>query len=409
MYPRLTGPQFHPILTGSQKGGTMALSMSVSAGAHNARHNTDLEYRSGLDNVDPTRSHLNEVLADESIDDAYGRLFGDALAAYNAKQVEKGHPDRAIADYRAKVEGAYRADAAKVASGKKGRGNVPKPCYEYVFQIGDRDTWRQVPIETLKEVYKEAFERVRERTAGAIYWFQASEHFDEQGAGHLHVAGIAYGSGNKRGLEVQVSMSQALRTLGLKRLPDLQNLFMKELEAAAHEHGIERDIMGCDREHRDVAEWKQAQRDVADMTERLEAKTGQVAGLDAEITDKQRRLERLQGEIGGIAEKIAQREAEIESDKEERRALEGAQRFEESRAGKLEGAIAEVRAALREVVDKLKGVLDGLREAAMERQTVMDRAATPRAGLSALRAEKAYESGMRMRDRGRGVGARADR
>lgn len=30
----------------------MALSMSVSAGAHNARHNTDLAYRANLRNVD---------------------------------------------------------------------------------------------------------------------------------------------------------------------------------------------------------------------------------------------------------------------------------------------------------------------------------------------------------------------
>lgn len=363
----------------------MALSMSVSAGAHNARHNTDLDYRARLDNVDPSRSHLNEVLADESIDDAYERLFGDALAAYNAKQDAKGHPERAIADYRAKVEGAYRADAAKVASGKKGRGNVPRPCYEYVFQIGDRDTWRQVPTETLKEVYKEAFERVKEKTAGAIYWFQASEHFDEEGAGHLHAAGIAYGTGNKRGLETQASMSQALKTLGLKRLPDLQNLLMKELETAAHEHGIERDVMGCDREHRNVAEWKQAQRDVSDMVERLEMKT-------AQVDEMQRRLECLQGEIGGVEEKIQAREAEIETSKTIRRELEREKCFESGRARGLEVAIAEVRAAIREVMDRLMGVLVNLREAAMDRQAVMDRAAAPPAGLSALRAEKVYES-----------------
>ncbi len=36
----------------------MALSMSVSAGKHNARHNTDLAYRAKLPNVDPKLSSL---------------------------------------------------------------------------------------------------------------------------------------------------------------------------------------------------------------------------------------------------------------------------------------------------------------------------------------------------------------
>lgn len=36
----------------------MALSMSVSAGAHNARHNTDLAYRANLRNVDADLQNL---------------------------------------------------------------------------------------------------------------------------------------------------------------------------------------------------------------------------------------------------------------------------------------------------------------------------------------------------------------
>lgn len=61
----------------------MALSMSVSAGKHNARHNTNLAYRAKLPNVDPKLSHLNFAIRDEPIKEAYNRVFGKSLSDYN--------------------------------------------------------------------------------------------------------------------------------------------------------------------------------------------------------------------------------------------------------------------------------------------------------------------------------------
>lgn len=119
----------------------MALSMSVSAGAHNARHNTDLAYRANLRNVDADLSVGNISIRDVPIAEAYETVFGDSLRAYNAKQKSKGHPERCIGDYLSKIEKAYSDDSARVKSGNKGRVNVPKPCYEYVLQIGNRDTF----------------------------------------------------------------------------------------------------------------------------------------------------------------------------------------------------------------------------------------------------------------------------
>lgn len=284
----------------------MALSMSVSAGKHNDRHNTDLEYRATLENVDPELSADNVVLADEAIGDAYARLFGEALERYNDRQRDK-HPERVIEDYHAKIDAAWRADQAKVESGAKGRGNVPQPSYEYVIQIGNHDTWKSVPRDTLTEIYTETFERLKAKTAGAIDWHQAVIHYDEPlGSGHLHVDGIAYGTGNKRGLETQVSMNQALKALGLKRLPDLQNLIMVELEDVAHEHGIERDVMECDRSHQDVAAYKQTQRDVAVMTDRLEKKTAQVEQVERRLEHLQQREVELAGEVADLEAKAVE-------------------------------------------------------------------------------------------------------
>lgn len=277
----------------------MALSMSVSAGKHNARHNTDLAYRAKLPNVDPKLSSLNFTIRDEPIGKAYDRIFGKSLSDYNAKQRAKGHSERCIADYHAKVEGAWKADSAKVDSHKKGRSNVPKPCYEYVLQLGNRDTFREeLDYETAKEIFKESVDSIEEKTKGAIDWFQVTAHFDEpDGTWHIHMAGIPYGEGNKRGLEKQVSMTQALKTLNLKRLPDLQNLMMGELEKAAAAHGIERRLMGCDRKHLDVQKYQQAMRDYNDLTDKIEQKRSRVAELARDIESKERTVARLDRSI----------------------------------------------------------------------------------------------------------------
>lgn len=277
----------------------MALSMSISAGKHNARHNTDLAYRAKLPNVDPKLSRLNFTIKDEPIEKAYNRIFGKSLSDYNAKQRAKSHSERCIADYHAKVEGAWKADSAKVDSHEKGRSNVPKPCYEYVLQLGNRNTFREeLDYETAKEIFKESVDSIEEKTKGAIDWFQVTAHFDEpDGTWHIHMAGIPYGEGNKRGLEKQVSMTQALKTLNLKRLPDLQNLMMGELEKAAAAHGIERRLMDCDRKHLDVQKYQQLMRDYNDLTDKIEQKRSRVAELARDIESKERTVARLDRSI----------------------------------------------------------------------------------------------------------------
>ena len=178
----------------------MALSMSVSAGAHNARHNTDLAYRANLRNVDADLSVGNISIRDVPIAEAYETVFGDSLRAYNAKQKSKGHPERCIGDYLSKIEKAYSDDSARVKSGNKGRVNVPKPCYEYVLQIGNRDTFGgELDNGKAEEIFRETADSIRSKTEGAIEWFQIAVHFDEKdGTPHMHMAGIPYATGCKR-------------------------------------------------------------------------------------------------------------------------------------------------------------------------------------------------------------------
>lgn len=59
----------------------MALSMSVSVGAHNARHNTDLAYRANLRNVDADLSVGNISIRDVPIAEASALRQANALRA----------------------------------------------------------------------------------------------------------------------------------------------------------------------------------------------------------------------------------------------------------------------------------------------------------------------------------------
>jgi hypothetical protein len=363
----------------------MALSMSVSAGKHNPRHNTDLDYRARLKNVDKSLSHLNETLLDEGVENAYSRLFGAAAEAYNAKQRDK-HPERVIEDYHAKVDAAWRADMAKVESGKKAKSNVPAPQIEYVIQIGNRDTWRDsVTVEEYRAIYAETLDAVRARTRGAIDWYQAAIHFDEpDGTPHLHVVGITYGTGNKRGLETQVSMKQALKTLGLDRLPDLQNLLMGELEKVCHAHGIERDVMDCKRRHQDVPEWQQTCRDLADMTDKLELKTEQVARAEERLECLQQREVELAGEVEVLREKALEPvgedfatsartlwEGRGDGGKERGLAAEGSQL--ESRIGELEQQVQEARSRAGQLERDIERLGVGVRDAGARRDGARER------------------------------------
>lgn len=315
----------------------MALSMSVSGGAVNARHDLDPEYRARLKNVDRSKTKDNLILASESIEHAYERLFGEATEVYNARQVSKGRPDRQIESYYAHVRDAYRADRAKVGHSKS-RSGRPAPAVEYVVQLGNRETWsRELDEDEAKAVYSEAFDRIKERTAGAIDWFAAAVHVDEtDGTPHMHILGIPYGESQNRGLPVQVSMNKALKAMGLDRLPDLQDAMMGCLEGAARGHGVERAVMDDHHKHMDVPQFKRAMRELDELDKRRESSRREVSDL-ARLADVTRGLV-----------KDAQTEERVARAREEdaRVGLECLQRkgiAAQGRIGELEKAIAVER------------------------------------------------------------------
>lgn len=375
----------------------MALSMSVSGGAVNARHDLEPEYRARLKNVDRSKTKDNLILASESIEHAYERLFGEATETYNARQVSKGRPDRQIESYYARVRDAYRADRAKVGHSKS-RSGRPAPAVEYVVQLGNRETWsRELDEDEAKAVYSEAFDRIKVRTAGAIDWFAAAVHVDEtDGTPHMHIIGIPYGQSPNRGLTVQVSMNKALKTMGLDRLPDLQDALMGCLEGAARDHGVERAVMDDHHRHMDVPQFKRAMRELDELDKKRESSRREASDL-ARLADVTRGLV-----------------------KDARAGLEGLQRAggaAQGRIGELEGAIAAERARIlleSQTIGFLGGCRNGdeaLEQAeSLKREVEEGEREAERSELKAAnlerRAERAAEQVAELRDRVEGLEAK---
>lgn len=379
----------------------MALSMSVSGGAVNARHDLDPEYRARLQNVDRTKTKDNLILASESIEHAYERLFGEATETYNARQVSKGRPDRQIEDYYAHVRDAYRADRAKVGHSKS-RSGRPAPAVEYVVQLGNRETWSSELDEAgAKAVYSEAFDRIKARTAGAIDWFAAAVHVDEtDGTPHMHIIGIPYGESPNRGLPVQVSMNKALKTMGLDRLPDLQDAMMGCLEDAARDRGVERAVMDDHHRHMDVPQFKRVMRELDELDDKKEASRREASDL-ARLADVTRALAR---------------DAQAE-ERAARAGLEGLQReggAAQGRIGELERAVAAERDRIdleNQVVEFFEGCrdsrdaferIDRLKKEVEESEREADRGEVKAANLE-RRADRATEQVHELRDRVEGL------
>lgn len=382
----------------------MALSMSVSGGAVNARHDLDPEYRARLQNVDRTKTKDNLILASESIEHAYERLFGEATETYNARQVSKGRPDRQIEDYYAHVRDAYRADRAKVGHSKS-RSGRPAPAVEYVVQLGNRETWSSELDEAgAKAVYSEAFDRIKARTAGAIDWFAAAVHVDEtDGTPHMHIIGIPYGESPNRGLPVQVSMNKALNTMGLDRLPDLQDAMMGCLEDAARGRGVERAVMDDHHRHMDVPQFKRVMRELDELDDKKEASRREASDL-ARLADVTRELAR---------------DAQAE-ERAARAGLEGLQReggAAQGRIGELERAIAAERDRIdleNQTVEFFKGCRDSrdaferierLKKEVEEGEREAERSELKASNLE-RRAERASEQVTELRGRVEGLEAK---
>ena len=177
--------------------------VSIAKGKGYTRHNDrsldpkDPEKKSW----DPCLSDQNIIYKNESVRDAYDRIFGSALEEYNQAQIKKGRPDRQIKNYYDKIS----------------RSKQEKTCYELIIQIGSIEDKKNPYQYTKIQAALNEFNRSFQKRNPNFQVFQQITHRDEKGMDHTHIMFVPVSTGNKRGLKTKNSLSGALKDMGYDR------------------------------------------------------------------------------------------------------------------------------------------------------------------------------------------------
>ena len=196
------------------------------------------------ENVDKDRVQYNITYCNEKIEDAYHKLFDEALEKFNARQKRA---DRRIENYYEKIR----------------TGKQENPFEEVIVQIGDKDNMGAMPENgpLAKKILEEYMKSFVERNP-YMYVYSAHLHMDEA-TPHLHIDFIPFTTGSTRGLETRVSLKAALQNQGFKggtRSCTERNEWYESEKVALSkimlEHGIEWEQKGTHEKHKSVSEFK---------------------------------------------------------------------------------------------------------------------------------------------------------
>lgn len=177
------------------------MSVSVSSGRGDGRHNTR-EFIA--ENVDRSRIKDDIIFVNQSLPDAYRQCFGDACEVNNSRQVLKARkltPE----SYLAKIEAG------------QGKKNNPKPFYESVIQIGNKDDAGILShpemAQRVKEVLTEYAQGFQSRNP-SLHVFCEVLHMDEA-TPHLHIDWIPVAGGYRKGMPLRNALEKAMNQQGL--------------------------------------------------------------------------------------------------------------------------------------------------------------------------------------------------
>ena len=226
---------------------------------------TGKPYRDYAHHIDHERTPWNKTLVNRSVRDVYNEQFGAAIDEYNAGQIAKGHPERC------KTVDGYMQEIIDGESAGNARKR-PRLWNDLVLQCGAMQTnpaWdvkdgkkiQPVLAQVTNEVYEEFKDEFEKRFPNLIITC-AVIHNDES-TPHLQLQYIPVCHVNKRGLKVQVKLTDALAEsldkLGVsynrKQNDGVKHAFNRVLDDMLTDimirHGIER-VPGEEKEDRDL-------------------------------------------------------------------------------------------------------------------------------------------------------------
>lgn len=220
-------------------------SISIELGKGVLNHNSR---KFIADNVDKNKTKDNIEYENISLENAYHHLFDEALKRYNDRQKRS---DRKIKNYLEHIQ----------------KGKQEKPFYEIIVQVGNKsdmgvNTHNKDLSKTILDEYMKEFKKRNPN----LYVFNAHLHMDEA-TPHLHIDFIPFTTNSKRGLDIRVSMKQALSSQGFKggtreetEWSQWVNSEKQELSKVMLEHNVEWEYQGNDKEHLSILDYKKQER-----------------------------------------------------------------------------------------------------------------------------------------------------
>lgn len=257
---------------------------------HNIREKRVVEKESHID-----LDGVHEIWHDEDIREAYERIFGEAVATYNAKQKRENRKIESYYDEVCKDERRH-------------------PVYEMIIGVyGDECT-----EENGKEIMRKFVDTWEERNpnlklVGAYY------HADEDGVPHCHIDYVPTAHGYKRGLAMQNGLDRALTEQGFKTesihktaqiaWEQRENAYLEEL---CNEKGLEVEHPDKDKnvEHlkTDIYKARQEYVKIQAMNEELKAENeflkNETAKTNAEAQAMFKKFKALEAKIGTKTEEM---------------------------------------------------------------------------------------------------------
>lgn len=269
---------------------SMSVSMHIGSGK-NAINNLEKIKRCDLHNnrkyknnrneeIDLTLSKYNVTIAGsknitEDIKEFYKKEFAEATYNYNKKQPDER---RKIVDYLDKMN-------------KDSKSNI---AVEFIFQIGDREDWENKSLEDKKktvEIFKKAIPILE---AKGIKTVNASLHLDETSP-HLHLIAVPIITGQKRGLEKQVSQNKVITKEIIKEIRSkVEKSFIEEYNKI---YGTNKELKkGSEiEEHLQVQDYKD---------------TKKVLEVAKNTADKQVLKEKIEQDYKKLADEVKEKEKE---------------------------------------------------------------------------------------------------
>lgn len=284
----------------------------------------------------------------ETLRDYYDAVFGEATAAYNAKQKRE---DRKISSYYDKIRSEQQRGE------RAGNKNAKKLVYESILTVGNfrnynrqfADTAEQIDPAEAKEILWEAVRRIQASAPHLVFvgaYFHNDEFHDEtvngetfraMDAAHIHLDWFGAADGYTRGMSVQNALTKALeqdgfigRGKGHTAQMAFQEACLGIIDDVCREHGftVEHPI-------RDGKEEKRAHLSKQEFRSR---------DLDRQVAEKKEELVQMALEAQNLASEASLAQAGIA-------ALEKEKTLLEANLANLEKNVADRNAALAKLPD----------------------------------------------------------